>query len=148
MGLPYAFASHFAPAYLSEALDIYRSRFQPSIYLQEPYTMAAVNVVAAETTEAATFASTSFLQLARSIVTGKPKALSMPVKSMNGLWNAAEKAAIKQMRVYSFVGDKTLVQQQLQQFLGDTQVDELMIVSHIYDQEVKRRSYEIVAEIV
>lgn len=147
MGLPYAFASHFAPTYLMEALHIYRERFQPSAYLQQPYTMAAVNVVAAETTEAATFASTSFLQLAKSIITGKPKALPMPVKSMTGLWSAAEEAAVKQMRAYSFVGDKNLVQQQLQAFLDDTQVDELMIVSHIYDQEVKLRSYEIVAEI-
>jgi len=146
MGLPYAFASHFAPTYLLQALEIYRERFQPSSYLQQPYTMAAVNVVAAETTAAANHAATSFLQLATSIIKGKPKPLPMPVNSMAGLWSAAEEAAVQQMRAYSFVGDKPLVQQQLQQFLDTTQVDEIMIVSHIYDQQVKLRSYEIVAE--
>ncbi|CAN5586627.1 LLM class flavin-dependent oxidoreductase [soil metagenome] len=148
MGLPYAFASHFAPAYLLPALSIYREHFKPSVYLQEPYTMAAVNVVAAETMGDATYAATSFLQLAASIIKGKPKALPMPVKTMSGLWSAAEEAAVQQMRAYSFVGDALVVQKQLQGFLDDTQVDELMIVSHIYDQEVKLRSYEIVAELV
>lgn len=148
MGLPYAFASHFAPTYLLPALRIYREQFQPSVYLQQPYTMAAVNVVAAETMEDATYASTSFLQLATSIIKGKPKALPLPVKTMSGLWSAAEEAAVQQMRAYSFVGDASFIKQQLQGFLDDTQVDELMIVSHIYDQEVKLRSYEIVAEIM
>lgn len=148
MGLPYAFASHFAPAYLLPALQIYRERFQPSVYLQQPYTMAAVNVVAAETMEDASYASTSFLQLATSIINGKPKALPVPVKTMSGLWSAAEEAAVQHMRAYSFVGDALFVKQQLQGFLDDTQVDELMIVSHIYDQEVKLRSYEIVAEVM
>jgi luciferase family oxidoreductase group 1 len=147
MGLPYAFASHFAPTYLLQALGIYRQKFQPSVYLRQPYAMAAVNVVAAETNEDATFASTSFLQMATTIVRGKPKAMPMPIKSMNDFWTPLEQEAVQRMRAYSFVGDKAAVHQQLQQFLDATQVDEMMIVSHIYDQHIKLRSYEIVAEI-
>ena len=147
MGLPYAFASHFAPTYLLQALDIYREKFQPSVYLQQPYAMAAINVVAAETNEDATFASTSFLQLATTIVRGKPKPMPMPINDMNEFWTPLEEEAVQRMRAYSFVGNKASIQQQLQQFLEATQVDELMIVSHIYDQNVKLRSYEIVAEI-
>jgi len=147
MGLPYAFASHFAPTYLLQALDIYREKFQPSVYLQQPYAMAAINVVAAETNEDATFASTSFLQLATTIVRGKPKPMPMPINDMNEFWTPLEEEAVQRMRAYSFVGNKASIQQQLQQFLEATQVDELMIVSHIYDQDVKLRSYEIVAEI-
>jgi len=147
MGLPYAFASHFAPTYLLQALDIYREKFQPSVYLQQPYAMAAINVVAAETNQDATFASTSFLQLATTIVRGKPKPMPMPINDMNEFWTPLEEEAVQRMRAYSFVGNKASIQQQLQQFLEATQVDELMIVSHIYDQDVKLRSYEIVAEI-
>ncbi|MEP6682220.1 MAG: LLM class flavin-dependent oxidoreductase [Parafilimonas sp.] len=147
MGLPYAFASHFAPTYLLQALDIYREKFQPSVYLRQPYAMAAVNVVAAETNEEAAFASTSFLQLATSIVRGKPKPMPLPINNMNDFWTPLEEEAVQRMRAYSFVGDKASVQQQLQQFIDITQVDELMIVSHIYDQHIKLRSYEIVAEI-
>jgi len=145
--LPYAFASHFAPTYLLQALDIYREKFQPSVYLQQPYAMAAINVVAAETNEDATFVSTSFLQLATTIVRGKPKPMPMPINDMNEFWTPLEEEAVQRMRAYSFVGNKASIQQQLQQFLEATQVDELMIVSHIYDQDVKLRSYEIVAEI-
>lgn len=147
MGLPYAFASHFAPTYLLQALDIYREKFQQSVYLRQPYAMAAVNVVAAETNEEATFASTSFLQLATSIVRGKPKPMPLPINNMNDFWTPPEEEAVQRMRAYSFVGDKASVQQQLQQFIDITQVDELMIASHIYDQHIKLRSYGIVAEI-
>lgn len=148
LGLPYAFASHFAPTYLLEALSIYNNRFKPSIYLNQPYTMAAINVVAAETNEQATFSSTSFLQLATTIVRGKPKALPLPVNDMNSFWTPEEEAAVQRMRAYSFVGDKIFVHDKLKEFIDLTQVDELIIASHIYDQNIKLRSYEIVAEIV
>lgn len=148
LGLPYAFASHFAPTYLLEALSIYHNRFKPSIYLKDPYTMAAINVVAAETNEQAVFASTSFLQLATTIVRGKPRALPLPTNNMNDFWTPEEETAVQRMRAYSFIGDKTAVQQKLKEFIDLTQVDELMIASHIYDHKIKLRSYEIVADII
>lgn len=148
MGLPYAFASHFAPAQLMQALQIYHNEFAPSAYLKEPHTMAAVNVVAADSNEAAAYAATSFMQLATGIFRGKTKPLPPPVKSMDGLWTPAEEMAVQQMRTYSFVGDAAKVQQQLQDFVDKTGVDELMIVSNIYNEEVKLRSFEMVADIM
>lgn len=148
LGLPYAFASHFAPAQLMQAIQIYHNEFNPSIYLQEPYTMAAVNIVAAESNDLAAYAATSFMQLATGIFRGKTKPLPPPVKSMEGLWTAAEEMAVQQMRTYSFVGDAAQVQSQLQGFVDKTMVNELMIVSNIYDQEVKLRSFEIVAGVM
>lgn len=147
MGLPYAFASHFAPTYLMDALRIYRQQFKPSIYLQQPYTMAAVNVIAADSAIDAEYAATSFLQLAASIVRGFPKPLPQPVQNMDELWTPAEEAAVKNMRYYSFTGNQQQVQQQLESFVEATQVNELMIVTNVYDQAVKRRSFEIVAAI-
>ncbi|WP_153798134.1 LLM class flavin-dependent oxidoreductase [Foetidibacter luteolus] len=147
MGLPYAFASHFAPAYLMDALSIYRKQFKPSAFLQQPYSMAAVNVIAADTTAQASYAATSFLQLAVGFVRGFPKPLPQPVASMDDLWTPAEAAAVQQMRHYSFTGDKETVKQQLTGFLKATQVNELMIVTNTYDPDVKKRSFEIVAEI-
>jgi len=147
MGLPYAFASHFAPAYLMDALHIYKQQFKPSVYLQQPYCMAAINIIAADTAEEANYAATSFLQLATDFVRGTPKPLPLPVNSMDDLWTPAEEAAVKQMRYYSFTGDKENVKQQLLAFLNAIGVDELMIVTNVYNQDVKQRSFEIVAEI-
>lgn len=147
MGLPYAFASHFAPAQLLIALDIYRKNFKPSEYLQQAYTMACINVIAADTTEEANFISTSFFQLAKGIITGDRKTLQPPVEDMDKIWTMQEEAAIKQMMSYSFIGDKKLITSSLNDFLDETNVDEIMIASHIFEQEHRLRSFEIVAEV-
>ena len=145
LGLPFAFASHFAPTYLYGALKIYRQNFTPSAQLQKPYSMACVNVIAADTNEEAQQLATSFYMLAMGIVTGKRKPLQPPVKSMKGLWSEYEEAAVMQMMQFSFVGDQQTVKEKIQSFLERTDVDEIMIASHIYHNAAKIRSYEIVA---
>jgi luciferase family oxidoreductase group 1 len=147
LGLPYAFASHFAPTYLHDALKLYRQNFRPSKHLKEPYTMACVNVMAADTDTEADYLATSFYQLAMGIVRGKTRPIQPPVDSMEGIWNEFEEAAVKERMQYTFIGSPTTVKDKLQQFLGETQVDELMIVSHIYDHGARVHSYEIVANV-
>jgi luciferase family oxidoreductase group 1 len=146
LGLPYAFASHFAPAQFLTAIEIYRSSFRPSKYLDKPYTMACVNVIAADTTEEAEYLSTSFLQLAAGIVTNERKPLPPPVHSMDTLWTPEVKAAVEQMRYYSFIGDGQKILEELTQFQEETQLDEIMATSHIFDPLARIHSYEILKE--
>ena len=147
LGLPYAFASHFAPTYLHAALNLYRQTFRPSEKLKEPYTMACVNVVAADTEEDAYRLATSFLQLASGIVRGKTNPLHPPVATMEGIWTEYEEAAVRQMMSYSFIGAPSSIKEELQAFLEETGVNELMITSHIYDHQARIRSYEILSEL-
>ncbi|MEX2592468.1 MAG: LLM class flavin-dependent oxidoreductase [Anditalea sp.] len=147
MGLPYAFASHFAPTQFEAALKVYRSNFQPSEHLREPYVMACVNVIAADTQEEAHHISTSFYQFALGVIRGTKKPLGKPVKSMEGLWTEYEAAAVQQMMAYTFIGAQVALEKELQAFLNQSQVDELMVVSHIYDHNSRVRSYEILAEL-
>jgi luciferase family oxidoreductase group 1 len=145
LGLPYAFASHFAPTYLHDALKLYRQNFRPSKHLKEPYTMACVNAMAADTDAEANYIATSFYQLAMGIVRGKTRPIQPPVDTLEGIWNEFEEAAVKERMQYTFIGSPTTVKDKLQQFLNETQVDELMIVSHIYQHAARVRSYEIVS---
>jgi luciferase family oxidoreductase group 1 len=145
LGLPFAFASHFAPTHLHDALQLYRQRFVPSEQLQKPYSMACINVIAADTDQQAEHLATSFYRLGLGIVTGKRKPLQPPVKSMDGLWADYEKAAVMQIMEYSFIGSATTVKQGLQSFVDNTGVDEIMVASYIYDNALKMRSYEIIA---
>lgn len=147
MGLPFAFASHFAPTYLMEALQLYKERFQPSKYLQEPYSMACVNVIAADTAEEAQHLATSFYQLALGMIRNKRRPLPPPVVSMDGLWNEGERAAIANMTQYAFVGSLQTVKTGFQSFLESTGVDEIMITSHVYSLEAKMHCYELVAQL-
>jgi luciferase family oxidoreductase group 1 len=145
LGLPFAFASHFAPTHLHDALKLYRSRFTPSEQLQQPYSMACINVIAADTDEEAQYLATSFYRLALGIVTGNRKPLQPPVKSMEGIWAEYEKAAVMQMMEYTFIGSAKTVRNGLQTFLNDTGIDEVMVASYIYDNALKIRSYELIA---
>lgn len=145
MGLPFAFASHFAPTYLMEALKIYKEKFQPSKYLQEPYSMACINVIAADTDKEAQYLATSFYQLALGMIRNKRRPLPPPVDSMDGLWNEGERAAIANMTQYAVVGSAPIVKTGLQSFLEQTGVDEVMITSHVYSLEAKTHCYELVA---
>src|SRR5664279_332401 len=104
LGLPFAFASHFAPTHLHEALQLYRQQFTPSDQLQQPYSMACINVIAAGTDEEAQTLASSFYRLALGIVTGKRKPLQPPVESMDGIWAEYEKEAVMQMMQYTFTG--------------------------------------------
>ena len=147
MGLPYAFASHFAPTYLSSALNIYRQRFRPSAQLTKPYVIACVNVIAADTKAEADRLATSFYQLAVGIIRGKTRQLQPPVDSMAGHWNEFEEAAVRHMMAYTYIGDAASVKAGLESFLQETGVDELMVVSHVFDHAARLRSYEILHEL-
>jgi luciferase family oxidoreductase group 1 len=147
LGLPFAFASHFAPTYLYEALKIYRDTFKPSPELEKPYVLTCVNVVAADTDKEARFLATSLYQLAMGILHGSTKPLRPPVENMDEIWSEDEKAAILQMMKYSFVGGPATVKERLEVFLDNTQSDEIMVTSHIFDHTARLRSYEIVSEL-
>lgn len=147
LGMPFAFASHFAPTYLQDALKIYCDNFQPSEQLKEPYSLACVNVIAADTDSEAQSLATSFHRLALGFIRNVRKPLAPPVESMEGLWNEQEKAAVLQMMKYSFIGSPATVQTSLQSFLYETGVDEIMVAAHLYDIEAKIHSYELLSEL-
>lgn len=148
LGLPYAFASHFAPAQFLTAIDIYRNTFRPSQYLSKPYVMACVNVIAADTDAEAARLATSFYQLATGIITGKRKRLQKLVDSMDGLWSDQEEAAVRQMMHYAFIGDGKRIGDNLARFQEQTQLDEIMVTSHIYDPQARIHSYEVLQQAV
>jgi len=147
LGLPYAFASHFAPAQLHAALAIYHQNFRPSVYLKEPYTMACVNVIAANSDEEAAWLATSFKRLFLGIITGHRELLQAPVNPDEDFMDPMEEAALQQMIAYSFIGGPEKVKEELQQFLDKTQVDELMITSPIYDHSARLNSYKIASDL-
>jgi luciferase family oxidoreductase group 1 len=148
LGLPYAFASHFAPQQLIPTLRIYRERFKPSDQLEEPYFMPCVNVIASDTDEQAEFLSTSMLQMFMGVVTGDRSPMKPPVDSMDGIWNEHTRYAVKQMLAYSFIGSAESVKSDIEQFLEQTGADELMVSTYIFDHEQRIRSYELLAEVM
>lgn len=148
LGLPYAFASHFAPAQFLTAIQIYRQNFKPSEHLKEPYILACVNVIASDTDAEANKLATSLYQLFRGIVTGKRKLLQPPVESMDGIWSEYEEEQASQMLACTFTGSKDTLQKDLQQFLDQTGIDELMATAHIYDHQARLNSYRLLAEVM
>jgi luciferase family oxidoreductase group 1 len=146
-GLPFAFASHFAPAYLESAVNIYKERFQPSKTLQEPYVMAAVNVFAADTDEEASRLFTSIQLLALGMIRRNHGLLQPPIDNIDEIWDQLEKYAVGERLKYSFVGNPSKVKQGLESFLNRTQVDEIMGVSHIYDHTARLHSFEILSSL-
>jgi len=148
LGLPYVFASHFAPRYMEEAISIYRSRFQPSEYLDQPYMMVGLNVIAAETDEEAKWLSTTMQQFFLNVVRGSQNPLRPPVENMDELWNPMEKEMATSMSSVTLLGCKESIRQQLTGFQEIYNVDEIMAVSYIYDPDKQKRSYEILKEVV
>ncbi|MBX5459933.1 MAG: LLM class flavin-dependent oxidoreductase [Steroidobacteraceae bacterium] len=144
-GLPYAFASHFAPAALFEALHVYRTTFEPSAQLDRPYTMAGVNVVAADTDEEAQRLFTSVQQQFTNLFRGTPGMLPPPIDDIESYWRPAERAQASAMLKYAFVGSAQTVRRGLEQFIEQTRVDEVIVVSAIYDHGARLRSYELLA---
>lgn len=147
-GLPYAFASHFAPALLYDALNIYYNEFQPSEFLQEPYTIACVNVIAADTDKEAEKISTSMIQMILGVLTGRIDYVQPPVEMNRDLLELSLNPAVQNMLKYSFVGSKATVKKQTEDFLKKTGVNELMVASHIYHHEDRIKSYKIFSEIM
>lgn len=143
MGLPYAFASHFAPTHLAEAVHIYRSRFQPSAQLQQPYVMAGVNVLIADTAAEAAFLATSRTQMMASVISGRPQLLPPPVHDLQ--LSDAVQNMVNHMLQHSFVGDTVTVQQGLDGFIQEYQVDELMVVTNTYNPAHRLHSFQLLA---
>lgn len=147
LGLPYAFASHFAPAQLYKALTIYRNNFRPSEQLKEPYTIACVNVIAADTDYEAHKLATSFKRLFWSIIIGQRQQLKPPVKPEEDSRDSMEEAALQQMTKYTFIGSPEKIEKELNQFIEITQIDEIMVASAIYEHQARLHSYEILGEL-
>jgi luciferase family oxidoreductase group 1 len=148
LGLPYAFASHFAPTHFLEAIEIYRRNFRPSVYLKEPYVLACVNVVAADTDAEANRLVTSLLQLFIGVITGNRKLLQPPVDSMNDIWSMQEEYAVNQMLTYSFIGGPEKIKNKMESFLRQTGVNEVMATSHIFDHQARLHSYQIFSDVI
>lgn len=147
LGLPYAFASHFAPTHLHDALRLYHSNFETSKQLAKPYTMACINVVVADTDEEAEYLATSMKLFMLNIIRNTRSPLPPPVESMNGLWSPMEEAHISQMMQYTFVGSKETVHERLVSFISETRVDEMITVAHIHNQESRLKSFELLAQL-
>ena len=145
LGLPYAFASHFAPADLEQALALYRSRFQPSERLQAPYVMLGVNVFAAETDAEARRLYTSLQQAFVNLRSGRPGLLPPPMEDFEARVDPMAKAMLDRALSCSIVGDEGTVRDGLKAFLARTGADELMVTAQIFDHAARVRSYEIAA---
>ena len=147
MGLPFAFASHFAPDMLLQALNIYRSTFRPSAQLQKPHAMVVANVLAADTDDEARFLFTSVQQSMTNLLRGTPGPMQPPINDIDDYWSPPEKAGAERMLRYAIAGSADMVEAKLRRFLADTEADELMITTHVYDPAVARRSLEINARV-
>ena len=147
-GLPYAFASHFASTHLLNALNIYRHTFQPSAVLNQPYTMAGVNVYVADSDEEAQHLFTSLIRMFVGLLTGDRAPLSPPTEMTPELRAMVNHPSVQQMLKYSFVGSKQTVKQQVINFLEQTGVDELIAVSAMYNLQDRLHSTRLFAEIM
>lgn len=170
LGLPYSFASHFAPAMMENAVAIYRHYFKPSDVLKEPYVILGANAVVADTDEEAKILSTTQIQSFLNIITSNPQGMVPPVQSEEAVWKnyiattkvphfgpiafehdeivEHEKSVVKQMTKISFIGSKETVKKQISDLKRRVGFDELMINSYIYDEEAQHHSYELLKEAV
>jgi luciferase family oxidoreductase group 1 len=146
LGLPFAFASHFAPAMLFEAIGLYRERFKPSAQLATPYVMLGVNVVAADTAEEARFLASSGRQSFASLHAGHP--IRLPPPSKEWAPDPSRPADPLQRARVSFVGCPRTVASEMRDFVERTRADELIVVAHIYEHAARLRSYEIAAALM
>jgi luciferase family oxidoreductase group 1 len=147
LGLPFAFASHFAPDALIDALALYRAHFQPSPQLDRPCAMIGVNVVAAETDQEARFLFTTTQQAFTNLARGRPGPQQPPIQDIEQYWSPAEKLRVSHMLKYAIIGSAETVGEGLRHLVSVTEADELMVVSNIYDHAKRVRSYEILATV-
>ena len=147
LGLPFAFASHFAPDLLQQAVEIYRARFQPSESLARPYVMLGLNVFAAETDAEARRLFTSVQQAFVNLRRGEPGPLPPPLDTMDGRWSEAEKATAEHTLKYAIVGSPETVRRGLADFVSRERPDEIMATAMIFDHASRLRSYEILSTI-
>jgi luciferase family oxidoreductase group 1 len=146
LGLPYAFAAHFAPAQLKAALKIYRNEFRPSQQLKKPHVMVCVNAFGADTDQEAFRLSTSMFRMFIGMVTNRRAPLSPPVDSLDPYWTPDIQHAVAQMTACTFIGSKESLRQQFVDFFKEVAFDELIISSYIYDMDAKLYSYQIVRD--
>ena len=147
LGLPYAFASHFAPDALLPALEVYRETFKPSAQLARPWAMVAGNVVAADTDEEARRLFTSVQQSFTNIHRGRRGKLPPPIDDIETYWSPEEKLRASAMLARSFVGAPETVRSGLEGFVEETRADELIVASAIWDHAARLRSYELLASL-
>jgi luciferase family oxidoreductase group 1 len=147
LGLPYAFASHFAPDDMMRALEIYRATFRPSEQLDRPHAMLTVNVFAADTDAEARRQFTSLQQAFLNLRRGRPGQVPPPIDDIEAFWSPGEKAGVEHALACSFVGSADTVERGLREFLARTKPDELMIAGHFYDHAARLRSLEITASV-
>ncbi|MGG0033505.1 LLM class flavin-dependent oxidoreductase [Priestia megaterium] len=147
LGLPFSFASHFSPNNTMTALNMYRRYFKPSDVLDKPYAMLGVNVIAADTDKEAERLATSMQQQFLNLIRNTPGKLKAPVDNMDELWTDFEKASLQQQLGSSIVGSPETIKVKLEQFIEETEADELMINAQIYDHKARLRSYEIVSQL-
>jgi luciferase family oxidoreductase group 1 len=145
LGLPFAFASHFAPDFLLGALALYRRHFTPSEWLSEPHAMVGVNVFAADTDAEARRQFTSVQQAFLNLVRGRPREIPPPVETMDGLWSEPERFHVERMTRCSAVGSPGSVRRQLAAITGETGADELILATQAYDHAARLRSFELAA---
>lgn len=146
LGLPFASAGHFSPHNLLPGLELYRRHFRPSEVLERPRAMVCVNVIAADTDAEAQRLATSQHQAHLNLIRGMPSLLPLPVDSMEGRWNPQEQAAVESFLRASIIGNPSTVTAALESLAEETQADELMVHSMIFDHTARLRSYEILAE--
>lgn len=147
LGLPFAFASHFAPQHMIAAVELYRSRFEPSEQLEQPHVMLGVNVFAAETDAEAQRLLTSLQQQFVNLRRGTPAPLPPPVDTMEGRWSATEKVGVDHALAYAIVGSPATVRRRLEEFIAISRPDELIATAQIFDHAARLRSFEILADI-
>ncbi|GAB2878427.1 LLM class flavin-dependent oxidoreductase [Paraburkholderia jirisanensis] len=145
LGLPFAFASHFAPDHMMTALQLYRAQFRPSAQLAKPYAMVGVNLFAADTTAAAQLLFTSLQQQFINLRRGTPGQLQPPVERLAA--TDFELASVEHSLAYSVVGDRATVRDNLQSIIEQTGADELMLTAQIYDHAARLKSFEIAAQV-
>ncbi|BAN45769.1 LLM class flavin-dependent oxidoreductase [Metapseudomonas resinovorans] len=146
-GLPYAFASHFAPRYMHEAIRVYRNHFRPSAVLDKPYVMLGVPLVAAPTDEEAEFLATTVFQRVLALIRGESLVLRPPVESMAGRWLPHEKEAVGSFLAMSMVGGPEKIRARLQVLLDQTDADELIFTCDLYQHEHRLRAFDILASL-
>ncbi|OIQ95719.1 limonene 1,2-monooxygenase [mine drainage metagenome] len=147
LGLPYAFASHFAPAQMMQAIALYRAEFRPSARLAQPYVMLGFNIIAADSDEEAQFRASSMQQAFVNLRSGRPSRLPPPVKGYLTRIGAQQRAVLDQILSCAAIGSPATVAAQLRAFVVRTAADELMITSQIFDHAARLRSYEIAAAV-
>ncbi|MHC2146530.1 LLM class flavin-dependent oxidoreductase [Pseudomonas sp. 210_17 TE3656] len=147
-GLPYAFASHFAPRYMHEAIRIYRNHFQPSAVLDKPYVMLGVPLVAADTDEQANYLATSVYQRILALMRGQSLVQRPPVESMDGQWLPHEREAVGDFLGLAMVGGPQKIRAKLDVLLEQTQADELIFTCDLYEHADRIRSYELLAQVM